>query len=133
VTIFYLFQGIISPSFYEKIFGKTKPSIFLVRRIRNITRLIVLSFSFIGISKILLDVFTEIHRRNLFSFLDTPREVLVVLLSLFLILGSIACTTYFRPARMTVIAGVALGFIAAVLFAEGVFAAHDYMNRRLGH
>lgn len=32
---------------------------------------------------------------------------------------------------MTVIAGVALGFIAAMLFAEGVFAAQGYMNRRL--
>lgn len=68
---------------------------------------------------------------NILTLIDTPREVLVVIGSLALILCSIACTIYFRPARMTVIAGVALGFIGAVLFAEGVFAAHEYMNRRI--
>ena len=70
--------------------------------------------------------------QDFLSFLDTPREVIVVVGSLALILCSIVCTIYFRPARMTVIAGVALGFIAAVLFAEGVFAAQEYMNHRLG-
>jgi hypothetical protein len=33
---------------------------------------------------------------------------------------------------MTVIAGVALGFILAVVFTESVLAAYDYMNRRVG-
>jgi hypothetical protein len=73
----------------------------------------------------------RILSENLLSFIDTPREVFVVMACLVLILCSIVCTIYFRPARMTVIAGVALGFIVSVLFAEGIFAAQAYMNKRL--
>lgn len=75
--------------------------------------------------------FFRLFSENLLRFIDTPREVIVVVGCLVVILLSIVCTIYFRPARMTVIAGVALGFIAAVLFAEGIFAAQAYMEKRL--
>jgi hypothetical protein len=59
------------------------------------------------------------------------REVAVVLVCLLLIVASIIITIYFNPSRMTVVAGVALGFIGAVLLLEAFLWLSGAIDGRL--
>jgi hypothetical protein len=128
-TIFEFFRH-IDRTFIAAAFFTMWISIILKRlggtKLVRIIEIFSPALAFLGALFTLADQFSIIK-----PLVSQSREMIIISTSLLVVLACIAITVYFNPSRMTVVAGVSLGFIGAALLVEGFLELDAYIEKRI--
>ena len=124
----------IISSFRIKVRKKSKNSseidISITNKLFQLINSSLPTFTFAASAFLVMNLLTSLPSLN--PLIDgITRENIIVSISLLIIVICSLITVYYTPSRMTVIAGVAIGLILAVLALETFLALNQYMNERV--